>query len=133
MNKTILFTAASMAALLCTVSASAQPDKAAAVFRDRTYTYRELDELTDRLAARLYRYAYYRLGKWCCYYTIHHVFRPALEKAGYSPAQINHIAPNSYDSKRLANGLLVAKTPTLLLPPRRGGRTVGDHSSRSAR
>ncbi len=36
-------------------NAKAHPDKVAAVFRDRTYTYRELDELTDRLAAKLYR------------------------------------------------------------------------------
>ena len=30
------------------------------------------------------------------------------------------------------NGDLVAKTPILLFPPSRGGRTVGDHSSRIA-
>ena len=36
-------------------SVSMQPEKTAAVFRDRSWTYRELDELTDRLAAKLYR------------------------------------------------------------------------------
>ena len=30
------------------------------------------------------------------------------------------------------NGERVAKTPTRSLPPRRGGRTVGDHVSRTA-
>ncbi len=34
-------------------TAQEQPDKTAAVFRDKAYTYRELDELTDRLAAKL--------------------------------------------------------------------------------
>ena len=33
----------------------AQPDKTAAVYMDRSYTYRELDELTDRLAAKIYK------------------------------------------------------------------------------
>ena len=41
----------------------AQPDKTAAVFRDKAYTYRELDELTDRLAAKLYRRAREAIGK----------------------------------------------------------------------
>lgn len=35
-------------------TAAAHPDKVAAIFGDKRYTYRELDELTDRLAARLY-------------------------------------------------------------------------------
>ena len=30
------------------------PDKVAAVFMDKQYTYRELDELTDKLAAKIY-------------------------------------------------------------------------------
>ena len=41
----------------------AQPDKIAAVFRDKAWTYRELDELTDRLAAGLYRRACEITGK----------------------------------------------------------------------
>ena len=32
-----------------------QPDKMAAVFKEKAYTYRELDELTDRLAAKIYK------------------------------------------------------------------------------
>ena len=44
-------------------NAKAQPDKTAAVFRDKAWTYRELDELTDRLAARLYRRACEITGK----------------------------------------------------------------------
>ena len=35
-------------------NAKNNPDKVAAVFRDKQYTYRELDELTDRLAAKIY-------------------------------------------------------------------------------
>ena len=31
------------------------PDKTAAVFKDKAYTYKELDELTDKLAARIYK------------------------------------------------------------------------------
>ena len=30
------------------------PEKAAAVFKEKTYTYKELDDLTDRLAAKIY-------------------------------------------------------------------------------
>ena len=44
-------------------NAKAQPDKTAAVYRDRAYTYRALDELTDRLAAKLYRRACEAAGK----------------------------------------------------------------------
>ena len=31
------------------------PDKTAAIFKDKAYTYRELDELTDKLAAKIYK------------------------------------------------------------------------------
>ena len=44
-------------------NAKAHPDKPAAVFRDKTWTYRELDELTDRLASKLYRRACEVTGK----------------------------------------------------------------------
>ncbi|MBO4915626.1 MAG: amino acid adenylation domain-containing protein, partial [Oscillospiraceae bacterium] len=44
-------------------NAKAQPDKEAAVFKDKSYTYRELDELTDALAAKLYRRACEVTGK----------------------------------------------------------------------
>ncbi|MBR5376704.1 MAG: amino acid adenylation domain-containing protein, partial [Lachnospiraceae bacterium] len=35
-------------------TAASHPDKTAAVFKDKSYTYRELDELTDALAAKIY-------------------------------------------------------------------------------
>ena len=34
---------------------AANPDKKAAVFKDKAYTYKELDELTDSLAAKIYK------------------------------------------------------------------------------
>ena len=40
-----------------------QPDKTAAVFKEKSYTYRQLDELTDRLAAKLYHKACAVTGK----------------------------------------------------------------------
>lgn len=39
------------------------PDKTAVSFRDKSYTYRELDELTDRLAAKIYQIACTVTGK----------------------------------------------------------------------
>lgn len=39
------------------------PDKVAAVFKEQSYTYKELDELTDRLAAKIYRIACEITGK----------------------------------------------------------------------
>ena len=44
-------------------TARANPDKVAALYRDKTYTYRQLDEITDRLAAKLYRKACGITGK----------------------------------------------------------------------
>ncbi len=35
-------------------NAKNNPDKATAVFMDKQYTYRELDELTDKLVAKIY-------------------------------------------------------------------------------
>lgn len=49
--------------------------------------------------------------KWCCLYTIGDVFRPALQKAGYTQAQIDLLAPMQFpkDSKdKLAQNLLGA-------------------------
>lgn len=43
--------------------------------------------------------------KWCCYYTIKDVFRPALEKAGYSKAQIDLLAPTKFSSDSIAKGI----------------------------
>ena len=42
---------------------STHPDKAAAVFKDKVYTYKELDELTDSLAAKIYKIACGITGK----------------------------------------------------------------------
>ena len=44
-------------------NAKTQPDKVAAVFKDKSYTYKELDELTDCLAAKLYARACQTTGK----------------------------------------------------------------------
>ena len=37
-----------------------------------------------------------RITKWCCVYTIHDVFRPALKAAGYDDARVNELAPEIY-------------------------------------
>ncbi len=43
--------------------------------------------------------------KWCCLYTIGDVFRPALEKAGYTQAQIDLLAPNTFSKESLAKAI----------------------------
>lgn len=43
--------------------------------------------------------------KWCCLYTVGDVFRPALEKAGYSQAQIDLLAPNTFSNDSLAKAI----------------------------
>ncbi len=43
--------------------------------------------------------------KWCCYYTIKDVFRPALEQAGYTKAQIDLLAPTKFSADSIAKGL----------------------------
>ncbi len=40
--------------------------------------------------------------KWCCLHTIGNVFRPALEKSGYSAAQVDLLAPRTYSRDSLA-------------------------------
>ena len=42
---------------------SEYPDKTAAVFKDKAYTYKELDELTDSLAKKIYQIACQATGK----------------------------------------------------------------------
>ncbi len=44
-------------------SVNTHPDKTAAVFKEKAYTYRELDELTDRLAAVIYDRVRTTVGK----------------------------------------------------------------------
>ena len=45
--------------------------------------------------------------KWCCLHTISNVFRPALEKSGYTKAQVDLLAPRTFSrdslSKLLSN------------------------------
>ena len=43
--------------------------------------------------------------KWCAYYTIAQTFRPALEKAGYSKADVDRLAPRTF-SKDSVNKIL---------------------------
>ena len=43
-----------------------------------------------------------RIDDWCCYYTIHDVYRPVLEKLGYSKTVIDRVAPVSYPQDKLA-------------------------------
>jgi len=45
---------------------------------------------------------YFTTANWCCYYTIHDVYRPVLEKLGYSSDVISMMAPNSYSSDKLS-------------------------------
>lgn len=55
--------------------------------------------------------------KWCCLYTVGDVFRPALEKAGYTQAQIDLLAPNTFSKDSLAkaiSNILGTKWPTWL-------------------
>ncbi len=55
--------------------------------------------------------------KWCCVYTIHDVFQPALEEAGYSQAEINKLAPNKFSRETYAkaiSGFLGTKYPPFL-------------------
>lgn len=40
--------------------------------------------------------------KWCCLHTISNVFRPALEKSGYSKAQVDLLAPRTFSRDSLA-------------------------------
>ena len=46
-----------------------------------------------------------------------------------TPASLTQLSPMAFGRK----GERVAKTPTRLFPPSLGGRTVGDHVSRSVR
>ncbi len=40
--------------------------------------------------------------KWCCYHTINNVFRPALEKSGYTKEEVDLLAPRTFSSDSLA-------------------------------
>lgn len=57
--------------------------------------------------------------KWCCYYTIHDVFRPTLEKLNYPKAKIDLIAPDHYEKEDLAkaikNGAGISNYPSWMI------------------
>ncbi len=40
--------------------------------------------------------------KWCCLYTIKYVFRPALEKAGYTKSEIDRLAPQTFSADSIS-------------------------------
>ncbi len=44
---------------------------------------------------------YKTADKWCCYYSVNAVFRPALKQAGYTDAEIERIAPTYFNPERL--------------------------------
>ncbi len=44
---------------------------------------------------------YKSASKWCCYYSVNAVFRPALKQAGYSDKEIERIAPTYFEPERL--------------------------------
>lgn len=57
--------------------------------------------------------------KWCCYYTIHDVFRPTLEKLNYPKAKIDVLAPDHYEKedllKAIRNGAGVSNYPAWMV------------------
>ena len=57
---------------------------------------------------------YRSVGKWCCYYTVHDVFRPVLKKAGYSDERIDQLAPNSYEPEKV--NLALKNATSISLP-----------------
>ena len=66
--------------------------------------YKTADQLSNTKgvgSGSLLEYVYHSVGKWCCYYTIHDVFRPALKKAGYSDEKIEQIAPIYYTADKI--------------------------------
>ena len=76
------------------------------ILYDRSHPlfYKTADELTNTPgvgSGSILEMVYHRIGKWCCYYTIHDVFRPVLQKAGYSAEQIDHLAPIYYESDKI--------------------------------
>ena len=58
--------------------------------------------------------------KWCCYHTIHDVFRPTLEQSGYTADEVNALAPNKFTRTQLAKavrgGLGLKNYPEMLIP-----------------
>ena len=76
--------------------------------------YKTADELSS--SGSILEYAYHRVGKWCCYYTIHDVFRPALKAAGYDEARIEQLAPQFFTADKIAKVLTNASSVSLFVP-----------------
>lgn len=45
---------------------------------------------------------YYRTANWCCFYTLHDVYRPVLKELGYSDDVIEKYAPSKYSKEKIA-------------------------------
>ena len=58
--------------------------------------------------------AYRAISKWCCYYTLHDVFRPVLQKLGYTASQIDKIAPRRHEPAKVRKA--IRKAADLDLP-----------------
>lgn len=71
-------------------------------------TFKDLPPKTS-----MFDVVYQTAKKWCCYYTIRAVFRPALEKAGYSKEEIDRLAPDNYDAERKAKAIKTMLNSTL--------------------
>lgn len=76
--------------------------------------YKTADELST--TGSILEYAYHRVGKWCCYYTIHDVFRPALKAAGYGEARIEQLAPQYYTADKISKVLRNSTSLNLYVP-----------------
>lgn len=68
------------------------------------WSFSELHPVLDPNHSPL-EFIYGTAGKWCCYYTVHDVFRPALRQAGYSEERIEELAPIYYSKKTIATAL----------------------------
>ena len=79
--------------------------------------YRTADELSFPGTGldKVLEYAYHSSSKWCCYYTVHDVFRPALFAAGYTREKIDRIAPVYYPSSKIAK--VLGSAAGMYVPP----------------
>ncbi len=61
------------------------------------YEFEDIPEFNISYANYIYKNA----KKWCCYYSVNAVLRPALKAAGYSQAVIDRVAPVYFDADRV--------------------------------
>ncbi len=57
---------------------------------------------------------------WCCYYTLHDVYRTVLQDLGYSNEVIEHVVPHNYPKAQLSKALKSAvnvSVPSFLMIP----------------